>query len=402
MHNVAIVCEYNPFHNGHAQQIKKIRELYPDSSVIALMSPNFVQRGEAALFDKYTRAEAGVLGGCDLVLSLPCAFSLLSAEGFAEAGVRLAEALGIDILCFGAEDSEDTLLKIAEVQLDNAFNEKVLEKCKLSPSLSLQRAGEDVIREALGESFAEAVRSPNNILALEYVKSIIRLNCKIKPLFIKRKGEGYKSLEHSSLPSATFVRQTLLKGLSSKNLVPEECRALYEERFESGFWSKSEKMESIIRASILSKTSLELEVPFGSRELTRRFLKNIRACTTLDEAVSATVTQRFTRSRITRSLILSLFSVPHNRFMHEEPQYTLVLAMRENGRRFLARVRKNLYPIILTKTADYTKYESNSRFREQFELERRADEIWALTCAVPVSPDVFIKTSPKVIESETI
>ncbi len=397
--SVLIICEYNPFHNGHAYQIEKAKELFPNASVISLMSPNFVQRGECALFDKYTRAEAALIGGSDLVLSLPFVFATLSAEGFAEAGVAIAEALGVDALLFGAEEENtQTLFEIAKLQLSDFFAKEVENKCRHLPSLSLQQAGERVVRENLGEDFADAVKKPNNILALEYIKAILKTGSKIVPFPIKRKGEEYKSLDDADFPSATLVRKKILNFEDIQNNVPEKCREIYEKKIRDGFFASPDKYSSLLRSALLLKSAEELGTLFKNREIGARLFSNLRECENFEDAVLKSATVRITRARIKRAALSALFGIPHNRFIHNAPEYTQVLAMGEKGREFLSSQRKNEKLIILTKSADYIKYIGNASFKEQFSIEMRADEIWASITHKPCPANIFMKTSPKVKE----
>ena len=393
MKNVLIICEYNPFHNGHAYQIKKTKELFPDARVICLMSPNFVQRGESAVFHKYTRANAALLGGADLVLSLPFVFSTLSAEGFCEAGVQIGKALGVDALVFGAEDSDERLCEIAAVQSTDTFSKEVEVLCKKEPSLSLQEAGELLIREKLGTEYSALVKKPNNILAIEYIKAIKKTKAPITPVSIKRVGEGYKSLSDSQLPSATLIRQKICANEDFKEGVPEKIRALYEKSINSGSFSVPEKYESFLRCSLLSKSRDELISLFKNRELASRLYKSLRECESFEDAIIKAATSRITHTRIKRAALSAAFGISHNRFMHDTPSFVQVLAMNPRGREFLSCQRKNDSIVILTKSADYVKY-GGEKFKEQFLYEIRADEIWASIANAPLSPNCFMKISP--------
>ncbi len=395
MKSVAVICEYNPFHNGHAHQLSEIKKLCPDACIICLMSPNFVQRGEAAFFDKYTRADSAILSGANLVLSLPFVFSVLSAEGFAEAGVELAHSLGIDALAFGGEeDSLEVLEKIAELQLSSDFKKRVEEKCTLFPSLSLQKAGEQIIGELLGKRYSDAVSLPNNILALEYLKAVKRAGSSIKPILIKRVGEGYKSLNDAPFASATFIRKKLEEKEAFDAYVPSRCAQIYKKQIADGIFCDRKKLDMLIRANIL-KCEPDIERHFGNRELASRVLKAVKSSSSFDEALSKATTTRFTKSRIARSALGALFDIDHNAFMHSRPEYTQVLAMSDMGREFLSQKRSAAHPIIITKNADYTKHSHVLDFTKQFELEMKADEIWALACKSAVAPDTFMKISPK-------
>lgn len=395
MNSTAIICEYNPFHNAHEYQIKKLKSLYSETCAVCIMSPNFVQRGVPALFDKYTRARTAVLGGADLVLSLPFVFSILSAQGFARAGVDIANSLGVDSLCFGAEDDDEKLLfEIASACLEKSFGEELLDLCKTTPSLSLQRAGEEIIKKRLGEKASLVLNKPNNILALEYIKSIIITNSKIKPIIIKRIGEGYKSLTPSHFSSATYIREHIDAGKSLSGYVPDVCEKIYLDEIEKGNIADSKKFKTLLHSNLLLKSSDELEIYFGSSEIADRLFKNLNECADFDQAVSKTVTSRITRTRIMRGALCSLFEIPHNAFMNAPPEYTQLLCTGEAGRKFLSEIRRREHLPVITKNADYKKWEANPEFSMQFSKEIEADRIWALLKKSPSAPNTFLKISP--------
>jgi len=391
---IGIISEYNPFHNGHAYQIDTLRRIYPDAVIAAIMSPNFVQRGEAALFDKYSRAHSAVLGGVDAVFSLPLVFANLSAEGFAEAGVRLAHSLKIDTLSFGVECDEcKSLFEIADLMLSDGFSERVDKICASTPSLSLTRAIQKSIEEALGENASKTVSQPNNILALEYIKAIKRLKLPIDVLPIKREGEGYKSLKASPLPSALLLRQKILQKEQICGLIPEACGILYNELIASGSFCDTEFFSKLLQSSLLLKTAEETERCFGSFELASKFRKQLLSSSSLDEAIDKTVGTRFTRTRIKRSVISAFFGIAHNEFIHEEPKFTQLLALSEKGRAHLSALRHSSFPIIV-KNADAEKHEDYTSFKRQLDFEKAADRIWAQSQHRPCSPDIFMKKSP--------
>ncbi len=395
MNSTVIICEYNPFHNAHEYQIKKLKELHRETCAICIMSPNFVQRGAPALFDKYTRAKAAVLSGADAVLSMPFVFSVLSAQGFARAGIDIADSLGVDSLAFGAEDDDIILLsEIANVSLEKSFSDEIVDLCQAVPSLSLQRAGEEIIKKRLGKKASLVFNKPNNILALEYLKSLIITSSNIKPIVIKRTGEGYKSLNPSPLSSATYIRERISIGESLSGYVPTVCEKLYLDAIENGNIADSEKFETLLHSNILLKSREELEVFFGSSEIADRLLKNLDKYADFNQAVSKTVTPRITRTRIMRGAVSALFEIPHNAFMNTSPQYTQLLCTGEKGRDFLNKIRRKEHLPIITKNADYKKYEKNAEFSKQFAKEIEADRIWCLLRKKPSAPNTFLKKSP--------
>ena len=199
MRTVGIICEYNPFHNGHARQIRLAKEAVgEDCAVVCLMSGNYVQRGEPAIFPKSTRAEAALRCGADLVLELPLTVALASAEGFASGGVAILTALGCDYLCYGIESEDNNLImSTAKANLDPAFDE--LLRAELAAGCSYPAARQRVIDRLVGAELEESrmyarigppseihqpsvLSNPNDILAVEYCKAILRRNSPMRPL----------------------------------------------------------------------------------------------------------------------------------------------------------------------------------------------------------------------------
>ena len=209
MHVTGIIAEYNPFHNGHRYQLEQIRQAYPDSAVIAVMSGSFVQRGQAALLDKWQRAGLAIAGGCDLVLELPFAFACRSAQDFARGGVQLLSRLGIiDTLAFGAETNSLELLAQAARSMESPSFQQQLHK-KIANGLAYASAVEKTLSQEASSAF---IRKPNNILALEYLRAL-RDAPALSPLLIQRQGAGYHSADlKAPLPSASALRLALYEG----------------------------------------------------------------------------------------------------------------------------------------------------------------------------------------------
>ena len=223
MRIIGIIAEYNPFHNGHAYQIEKIRSLTQADFVIAAMSGNFVQRGEPALIDKYARTEMALSCGADLVIELPALWATASAELFASAGVALMRKCGcVDTLCFGAETDNLSLLKeVASLLVSEPEDYKeVLSSC-LKKGMSYPAARSQAVCSYLKEAnpqipadeLACLLNEPNNILAIEYLKAIQAQNAAITPYLIQRTGDSYhEAALNSSLSSATAIRKELLSN----------------------------------------------------------------------------------------------------------------------------------------------------------------------------------------------
>ena len=216
MRVVGIIAEYNPFHQGHAYQIKKVRELTEADFIIVAMSGNFVQRGAPAMFDKYTRAHAALLSGTDLVLELPVSIATGSAEAFARGGVKLLHDTGIVTdLCFGSECGNlASLERLAAFLADEPADYKIHLQNSLKQGLSFPAAREQAVRLTDPALPAELLGQPNNLLGLEYLKAIHLYGSSICPLTIQREGAGYHDANVSSgqYSSASAIRTELIRS----------------------------------------------------------------------------------------------------------------------------------------------------------------------------------------------
>ena len=213
MKHVGIIAEYNPFHNGHAYQLQTVKKLYPDKRILVIMSGDFVQRGEPAVFHKHLRAQCALSCGADLIFELPPVFATSSAEYFATASVLALSATGIiDTLCFGAEsDDISAFFQIAKILITEPDDYQQLLKCNLKSGLSFPKARSIAVATYLqNESYEELLRQPNNILGIEYVKAILKYHLDLTPVIIKRTGNGYHDLTiTNSFPSATAIREEM-------------------------------------------------------------------------------------------------------------------------------------------------------------------------------------------------
>ncbi len=209
-----IVAEYNPFHNGHENQIKQAREITGADKVVVVMSGDFTQRGLPAFLDKYKRTEMALKGGADLVLELPLYYSVGSAEFFASGSIALLDKLGIvDSLCFGSECGDIGLLNdIADILNDRKeeLHDVIREKMKTGLSYPIARA--QTIEEMIPDSFehVQAMSEPNNILGFEYLRAIKQRGSSIEPFTNLRIGSGYHDrMVQSTLSSAMAIRESV-------------------------------------------------------------------------------------------------------------------------------------------------------------------------------------------------
>lgn len=243
--NTAIICEYNPFHNGHKFQIDYIKKNLK-TNVICLMSGNLVQRGEFAIFDKYTRAYSALINGASIVLELPIQYCISSAENFCFNSVRILNELNIiDNLCFGCEDDDIyALFKISNFLNNDIYKNQIKEKMKSNNSYA--KCVSQIIKEYLGDYHFNIIQKPNNILAIEYIKAIIKLNSKIKPIPIKRHLVNHDEKSFDDIASASYIRHLINESKDFFAFCPKNIHEKYKKKIENKYIPDYNKLNFII------------------------------------------------------------------------------------------------------------------------------------------------------------
>jgi len=310
----AIISEYNPFHNGHAYQINIIKKVSGPSCVIAVMSGNFTQRGEPALFDKWTRARLALLGGADIVIELPAAYALQSAEGFASGGVAIADGLAVvDELCFGSESADmDKLMSAARILCAEDARFKTGLKNALAKGKSFPAARMEAMQQA-ADGYSEVLRSPNDILAVEYLKALLRFGSAIQPKSICRTGSSYDAPDLSgSFSSAFSIRNAVKSGdlTGAFSAVPPLCSAYMKEFLLSGKPVFPDGFTNLLLYKLRSMTCSEIAAVTGVAEGLENKIKNAASMDT-DYAglIGAVKSKRYTGTRIARIFICCLLGI---------------------------------------------------------------------------------------------
>lgn len=399
----AIIAEYNPFHKGHKYQINRAREILgEDTAIIAIMSGNFTQRGELAIADKTIRAMAAVECGVNLVLELPFPYSMSSAEFFARSGIHIATKLGIvDYLVFGSELGDtDTLYRIAKNMNSSEFKEKLgaLSESAAAQNLGYPKICEVAYRELFGSADSEGLFTPNNILALEYIKALINQKSSIKPLTVKRIGAGYndKIDAKNVFQSASGIRAKLSKcEISALDYIPEDAKNIFCEAISNGKMpSMAEKLDiAVISQFRLNSPNADVDVHDAGGGLYNRLLAMSDKTTSISSLVSMTETKKYTNARIRRAIWNSYFGVTSSD-VRTLPAFSQVLAMDAVGRSLLQRIKKVSDFYIVTKPSSYK--ELPECVVHQKELSNRADSIFGLALKNPNSGAFPITFTPYV------
>ena len=359
--NVGIVCEYNPFHLGHRKQIDSIREKFgANTGIICAMSGNYVQRGHPAVFDKTIRAEAAIRCGADLVVELPVTTSLSSAEGFAAGGVAVLSRL-CDGLCFGAETADlRQLLGTAEALLSEDFP-KLLRR-ELDTGRSFPAARQAAL-EKMGLPGA-ILESPNNILAVEYCKAILRQSSPMQPLPIFREGSYHAKEADFENPSATSLRIRLQNGLEISEYLPEPAGRV----FAGAPIHTLEAGQRAVLSRLRTMEDAEFEaLPFGSEGLWRKLMRESRTQATLEAIAAAVKSKRYTRSRIDRMILCAFLGITAPMLEAEIP-YVRVLAFNDRGREILSGTKKDGFFLNAGQPAPHPLWEMEQRWEDLYGL----------------------------------
>ena len=372
----SLICEFDPFHNGHKYLLDNMRKRGADC-IIACMSGNFTQRGEPAAFDKRTRTRAALMCGADLVLELPVTFACAGAERFAFGGVSLLNALGCaESIFFGSECGDIGLLKRAAGALDNASFGKAVKE-KLSAGVTFAFAREQAVRELCGNDIAGLFRSPNNILGIEYLKALSALESSIIPETIKRIGAEHDSFSVSgNIASGSYLRQLAESGASINAFVPDEASEIFGHAKEFSPCSMN-NIERALLYRLRTMTCGQLALlPDIGEGLENRLYSAIRSCTSVQMILESVKTKRYTMSRLRRLLTYALLGIT-TEDMIPSPLYVRVLGFNGTGRAALSHIKRTCLLPMITRASDLNGLDSQCR--RAFELESRCDDIYALT-----------------------
>lgn len=350
---IGVTAEYNPFHQGHAYHLRRCREeLGEDSTLICVMSGDFVQRGEAAVYSKFARAEAACRCGADLVVELPLPWCLSSAERFAAGAVSILGRLGAEHLCFGSESGDTARLgTIAQTLLDPSLTEET--KCILAEreTLSYAEARQLALRERFGDT-AALLERPNDLLAVEYMKAIGALALPMTPHAILRRGSAHDAPETvPGMRSASALRQLLRSGQSIRGQVPEAAEFVYARERERGRETEPAVLEFAALSRLRQLDAEDFEALPDARDgLGLRLFRAVQAEGSLEAIHSAAKTRRYAMSRIRRMCLCACLGVRAG--MNEGlPPYARVLALNSRGQAHLSAMREKAGIPPLTRAA---------------------------------------------------
>lgn len=375
----AVICEYNPFHNGHARHLTLAREKSSADFMLCLMSGALTQRGAFARHDKWLRARMALLGGADLVLELPCRFACAPAPDFASGGVALLHALGVVThLSFGCEaQSLDILFAARDALRDESPAFQSVLKDALDRGLPYPRARALAAESASGLSgLAEQIALPNAALALEYLQA---LPDGISAVPILREGCGYHDSSPSPLASATGVRAALTMGdvQTASAAVPFPQELLSSE--QRGEFHPEDALTQALFYRLRTMDAASLRDIVGMDEgLEYRFLRAAQTAASREELIAAIKSKRYTHARLSRLCAHILLGVSRDfAAAHRTPTYARVLGFRKDAAPLLCAIKAHASIPLVTKAAAF------DRADPLFSLDVRAQDLWSLGVSNP-------------------
>lgn len=389
---VGIISEYNPFHNGHKYHIQAAKEACGADHAVCIMSGSFVQRGEPAIYDKWSRARMAVMNGADLVIELPVVYACQPAEIFALGAVKILNSLGIvNYICFGSELGDtDVLHKLAKLLHNEPEAFKKLLKKQLEQGVSYPKAVSAALSTYIDAEECintdDILRNPNNVLGIEYIKALLLVNSTIEPVAVKRIISSYNDIDiTASIASATAIRNEISEnGISEKVRLslPDASIDIIESNARSGrhpIYLKDFSDILLYKLRVMDEAELRkyMNIREGIENRLKKFAQTSSNC---DELIEAVKTKRYTRTYIQRLLCHLLLDLNKSDIAAFKdinyPSYIRILAFNENGTRMIRDIKKlGAYPVI-SKVADFRC--QDERINRMFVYDIRSTDIYNL------------------------
>ncbi len=405
MKTLGIITEYNPFHNGHLYHLSKAKEITKADYIIAVMSGNFLQRGEPAIINKWVRTEMALNAGIDLVVEIPFAFSTQDANGFAFGAIKLLDSLQIvDYLCFGCETVHlDILYPISKfLHLETQqYKELIKEKSKNGYEYPKARSqaiceyhkifGIERLEKTSPSELSKILNQPNNILALEYIKHLLNLNSKIIPVPIKRIGASYhQKTIRGNISSATSIRNEILNSITSrkynplslnnkiKTTIPSAVFPILEKEFKESRNPITIKSYEQYVLALLRKMTLEeiFHIHGVTEGLENRIKRASLKSSTIEQLINLIKTRRYTRTKIQRILLHIMMNLSKDNvttFNSYGPLYIRALGFSKKGKTLLKIIKKKSNLPLITKLSNYLKQINYFKNNEQKILLKMLD-----------------------------
>lgn len=374
MNNYAIISEFNPFHKGHKFLIDSCKE-NGASHITAIMSGNYVQRGDIAVLSKKIRTEMALKNGVDLVIELPLPYAVANAQVFARGGVGIADKMGcVSKLAFASECGDrELLIKTADLTISEKFS--TIFKAEIAKGISYPNALNKAI-ESTNSEISSIISSPNNVLGIEYIKALKEINSNIEPFTIKRKGDSHNSTEISSeLASASNIRKLLSKHSDVSEYIPKNCNELLQKAITNGEFAQ---LEENMRGIMLKLRNMNIsdiaKIADVNEGLENRLYNAIHNSSNINEIIESTKSKRYTYARIRRLIISCLLDITSD-YSKEAPQYIRVLGFTKKGAEILNTMKATASLPVVTKLTNLPENISEQA-KKALTLEARATDIY--------------------------
>lgn len=385
---VGIIAEYNPFHNGHYYHIQKSKELSGDDSVVAVISGNFTQRGEPSIINKWSKAYMAICGGADLVIELPTIYAISSAENFASGAMKILDSMKIvDSVSFGAEARElSTLNNIANVLCEEPKQYLTILAHELDKGISYAKARENAILMYLNDikRYANILNSPNNILAIEYLKAIKKIRSNIEPVMVQRKKVYYNDEKIvDEFASSTGVRKLLenMEFSEIKKVIPRSSYKILANDYNNlgpvlGLKCYEKEIIYILRRMSIEQIANLPDVAEGLEYAIKKAVSNTNS---IEELIDSVKSKRYTQTRIQRILLYALLGID-KQIMETSKKitpYIRVLGFTQRGKALLSEMKKNNPKLkIITSVKKFEDEENNKQLKLLLNIDKYATDVY--------------------------
>lgn len=402
---LAIICEYNPFHNGHLYQLNESIKIADPDYVVCIMSGNFVERGNTALINKWARTEMALATGVDMVIELPTIYSISSAENFASGAIKILNSFKkSDItLSFGSECGDISMLnKFADILYREPPEYVTMLNHELSKGLSFPKARENAMLLYINDirNSSNVLSGANNILAIEYLKQIMKTGNKITPMTIKRTAVDYNSLSVSNnIASSTAIREMLLQKKSVKNLMPKSSYSILKDELGNGrFVLDISQFEKIIIYKLRCMSIEQIaNLPDVSEGLEYKIKEAANMCNDFKSLVFMIKSKRYTLTRINRIMLYALFDITKTDYENSQKliPYLRILGVSEIGKSLLSEISSNKKLHVITSVKQFLDNSKDKILKSMLEKDIMATNIYTLE--YKKNPDANLDFTKKII-----
>ncbi len=376
-----ITAEYNPFHNGHKYHVDETRRS-ADDAVVAVMSGNFVQRGECALMPQRARVKSALECGVDLVVSLPLPAAVSGAQCFAFSAVFILDALGVvDKISFGSESGDLQLLSAAAGALADKKLDGVI-RDELKSGKTYAKARQAAVEQLYGKTVASVISTPNDVLGVEYIRALKKLSSKMGAAVIKREGVAHDGISQCKYKSASQIRSEIYSGVAITQGVPEASMRIINEYMRLGKAPPDKMKFEAAAMSVLRRMTADdfKRLPDISEGLENKLYQSVRSASSLEGILDNAKSKRYTHSRLRRILLSAYLGITRE-YAAILPPYIRVLGFNEKGQQLLSEIAKKAKLPMITKPSQT---ETLSDYAKRlYKLECAATDLYSLTLPIP-------------------